>query len=687
MAKIHGKQLRENSTSLDILNGSGKVTLVGTQSYIESGYLLQDYLNLPNTSKVLVDKEYVDHVSSEGLSKLSVKDDNTGEEFYNIENIIFKGNTVTVPGGTANGSLVAPGATSTSVVVWIPAPTYVDNFDSSDISTTNRIISTPASGSFFYGDWLGGEIHTTVNTDTITYTSNGEFGCVDSSTILTAKIEYFSDNSSATSNIYIEYNAVVDGNKTNGGSINVNITNFGDDNDRKKAEAEFVFNLSNLLPTSGRFNIVLSHNNNGDIYEFRQDGLFYDADGTSSSATVGNSALSENTSAIKFRSGVSFYDSGSTFDASVDNMDNMNEYTYPLDSGNRQLKLDFTNLAISNTPSFHSDDFTGWSTNDNVQDLSINETYSINVDNRNIPGFENNNNNLLDTSVNSFFTGKIYDWGEVATSQSPDYPYLIDTTVVANSDYDRDTEEFTTEVKRLSVSTISADGSGGNVSGVTSAEVTDSFTKSTNGIQDDLSGTNELQTLFNRLIYPQHDFTSFLPTNTVDYSSLTSADLSFNLGQTLGNSGVEPTFAPTTVSGFRWYCRKFDTSAPETTVSNGVIEFGGNFEEEDLPRYWNGLIDDYVNGNDDLRFYISVDGKVWWDMSRDTTTSPQGPRSQGGSYNLDDNGKMRYSYLSAPYHSSNTCYMLIGMSDSNRGKNIYIDSIQMTDQSGSGNWG
>ena len=60
---------------------------------------------------------------------ITVEDYNTGATFSNISTLIFRGNTLTTPLGTSSGVLAKEGSTSERIVVWIPAPRYVDYFN------------------------------------------------------------------------------------------------------------------------------------------------------------------------------------------------------------------------------------------------------------------------------------------------------------------------------------------------------------------------------------------------------------------------------------------------------------------------------------------------------------------------------------------------------------------------------
>lgn len=675
MAKLHGKQIRDNSASLNVLSGEGSAQLTG-DSAIYSGYTVASYSTA--TGSILVSKDYVDQIAAS--QSISIQDYDTGASFSNVQNIIFRGNTLTVPGGTAFGVLAAADQQPNSVVVWIPAPNYVENFNSSNTSTTNRQIPNPNSGDFFYGDWTAGSVHGAVNTTTINYTSGGEFSIFNNtSTVLTATLKYWDDNSSAAPTLTASHSVTLTGNSnTSASGITIAITNFDTDNDRYKAEASITFNLSTIIPTSGRFSIELEHNNLEGIYTFNQDDIFYDADGSSSSATIGGASMSENTAVIRYRSGVELYDNSTIFDVQAYNMDNMNQYSYPTGT---QLELDYTNMANTSTPDFSEGDFTGWIANDNVQDLSLETTVTFNQNNQSVPGFQNNTTNNLNTSNVSRVNAEIFDWGSVTSVNSPNYTLLIDTIAIASSDYDRNTEMFETESERLAISTISADASADDVTNATVPAPTDTYTKGNDnaglgeGILDDLTLTNDLQQLWGRLIFPQHDFTTYQPTNTVDYSSCTASTINFNLVDNIGDAGNTPTFSPTAIDGFRWYCRKFDTNGG--TILSGVIELDGNVQESDLNYYYDGTAI-LQKGNDNFRVYISVDGKCWASFDSEQVDNGDGVRATKATYNLDNGTKqLQFSFGSnTSYWSTTECYLLVGIKDS--ATNLYLDMIEFT---------
>ena len=198
------------------------------------------------------------------LDKLQVTDYLSGATFGNVDNIIFRGQTVTVPGGTATGVLVN-GQVSNSVVVWIPAPSYVDYFNTatnaiSGVSTTSRLIGDPL-GYYNIGDWSGALTtpRNARNQSSVGYT------CTDFSVFdLTTTLDFNLYGDDGVTTLATASMTTATGSVTSNG-ITINVT-FSTDQDKDKASVTFTADLTNvaLIPTGGRFSIELIHNNSVD---------------------------------------------------------------------------------------------------------------------------------------------------------------------------------------------------------------------------------------------------------------------------------------------------------------------------------------------------------------------------------------------------------------------------------------
>ena len=142
--KIKGKQIEHQSISLDKLSGAGNVILA-------SGSQIQVTGTAVNPNDIVTKKELP-------YFNLQVTDYLSGATFSNIENIIFRGQTVNVPNGTAVGVWAEQDSVPPkSVMVWIPGIDYPDPFNTdSNIITpivgVDRFAGMP-NGDYIIGDW------------------------------------------------------------------------------------------------------------------------------------------------------------------------------------------------------------------------------------------------------------------------------------------------------------------------------------------------------------------------------------------------------------------------------------------------------------------------------------------------------------------------------------------------------
>lgn len=602
-----------------------------------------------------------------GGGSLTVQDYVTGLSYSNINHMIFRGNVVTVPGGTALGVLAESNNIPNSVTVWIPMPAYVNYFNQDnnvipDLTTVDRKMS---NGLYTYnqGTYNAGATHDTfsyIHTGTLTYS------CVDFSV-------YNNTSGNLVASVYdadeitliqsLTYSLIGTG-STTGNGITVDVYSFNEDNDRYKASVNFTFDLNNInlrglgatiSQNGGKYTIRMVHNNTGDpqyISVPKLQTAFYDLDTNDSlnsnaviSGTVG---VTENTPVLKYISGIAYYNNNSTFNVVVANIDNLNDQTYPTDY---HMRLDFSSSFGIPDDTKYENQLSNWSLNWNAQNLGYNGSHIITSTNLIHPSI--NSNNDLDSSTNQL-TAYIKDWIEVDNEPSVIYDNLI---WIKTSVSDRNTEDFHTETNRLNVSDLIN----------SSNEVIYSSTQS-------LTTNNELQQIFGKLVYPKLNFNTYNPiinsTNITDYSTINSTGLTLSVIENM------TTFATDNknYSGYRWYVRRFDTIGITTTVANGIITFNTDMVELDLET--KNVDTGTSSGNGNLLIFLGGTNDIvpteWFDLSKDLSNGEyQGPRANStgaSSSNLDDNGEIAWDLQL--YGAKWKFYLLIGIKSTATTKEI-----------------
>jgi hypothetical protein len=597
---------------------------------------------------------------------ITVEDYLTGQTFSGINNIIFRGgivSTPTPPGPTATGVNVT--GQSNTVTVWIPAPNYVRNFSPTLFSGVDRKVSNPTTngytssiipGNFEIGDWLPNSSQPSTNINNLQLFNDIEFSCIDEETTIDF-ILYKADGVTIIDQI-LDFNlnlSNVGTTQSNLSSLSITLNSFLSDADRFKSSVTGNINFSNVLPNGGRFSFKVIHRNGVDTFTFERKDRFFDSNTGSSTAEVnGNVTLTENVPQLNFLSGVAYYNLGSSFTASVFDMDNLNEISYPV--GN-QLNLNFNQMNISNVSIIAGGNgYIGWNSDWNVQDVNFIRSYST-TGNSNIPGL--NSINELNENNLSRLTASVNDWTtNVISKQSINYKFMFRNT---SSVTDRNTEDFNNETRRLKVSNLLS----GN-------------TLLFNSQNDSLSNNNlELQQIYGRLVYPKLDFTNWGPNynndNNINYSSL----LSYSITIPVIDNLIDLTTQNISYNNYRWYARRFETPGAQSTMANGIFQFQTSFVEEDL-----SLRNDETIGQGNLLLYMAITNNSvptkWYDLSKFSTSSPiPGPRSNAtgaGSSNLDSTTK-RIAWNTGSV-SGWTCYLIVGIK--NNSLNSSITQIDLT---------
>lgn len=502
-------------------------------------------------------------------SPLSVSDYDTGETFTNISSIKFRGGSVTTPTGDSD-SVRVTGDVPNEVIVWIPAPNYEDGINIPNESFSNRYISYPTSeGDPYYAGSMAGAVDRVTRDNELVY-NIPSFGYFNDNANF--EIEFIDwDETTLLDSLYFTMSDVSVGLTTS--SLNViefNLTDKSNDSDRRKATAKVTFNLNNILngtPRAGgkarvRISFTDSGGDNND--GIRIEDFFYDPDGSQSEdANFGISSdltISENTASIKWLSGIAYYDTNSSFDFSVDDIDDLNDRSYPT---NRQINITTTNFAMSNVLDASQGDFGGWSQSYNIQNLTYDGVLSINVSSQYKPGINNTTNILNGSGSYPYATSTLYDWVLEDTKLSDPYPALIDTW---NGIADFTQHPIIDETRRETLS-----GTPVNI------------TSNSSFISTVALPSDSLQMMFGRIIFPQHDLSSFYPqiniTNGRDYSLSTGVSKTFNMI----NNSTSLSTTNITLSGYRWFATSFTRDSGLTQdIAQGIIEFDSNITESDI---------------------------------------------------------------------------------------------------------
>lgn len=618
------------------VTGNGKITIAGTAV---------------DPDDVVTKKD----LASVG-GKLSISDyNNPGVTFSNVENIVFRGQTVVVPGGTSTGVLPVSGGPNT-VVVWIPAPSYVDNFNEGDAvitpeTTTLRNVANPNGGAYDIGDWTPGTSYDVLNEpsgDKVTYVST-DFS-VFNNTSTTLELNLYGANGTIIKTLST---AVLNGTQTvTNGGLSINVSSFSPDEDRYKATATFEINLATALPGGGRFSVEIKHNNYTEgTFTFSQNDIFYDVNVAS---RIGSITIEEKTPSLVWRSGIAYYAAGSSFTFSMLDIDNINNASYPMgttDWGNsstsKQLRLTPENFNIG-VKYGYTTDMTGWTSSHNINNLEWVYVDTVNSIKTYIPDL-NDSNNLNSTVTRA--VGKTFDWTESGDTNSAVFKALIDTHTHTSNDT---SDEIGDEDRRLSMSNLTYNSS----SWVSNATLE----------------SDALQVAFDKLIYPRENYSSYKPeiniTNARDYTNSATSSKSFDVYTQVT---VDDTTANIVLNGYRWYATHFKIA----DVSNsGTFTFISNIVEQDFEiREGN---DTYI-GDNGIAILIGHDsansGSATTPDKYIYVTGDYSGRASTGTNNFDNSPK-KISYTFGTVGNYARIWLLVGIKPSKSDK--YISQISLT---------
>jgi len=372
------------------------------------------------------------------------------------------------------------------IYVYIPPLSLASSFNSNDnatdatineIQTYNRYLSNPINNAFNIGGFNSGDLIPSINSSSISFSTNDYFGIENLNSKIISKITDFYGNTISAKSFDITGNF---SGKSNG--IDLIISNFSEDSYQYKAKFSSTFYLDEIIPSGGIFSIILEHSGDNINY-FSQTGIFYDTDANKinfSNPVVSSGVFTSN----KKISGIKYLTLGDSLKFVINNINNLNCLTYLSPFGTIES---YSQFGISNF-NLTKDNIIGWNANFNISGLSFNEDRSIT---RNSYRYFGNSNGF------SRIGCKFYDWTDTEYLYSSGINVLIDTYSDLSSDY---YEPFDGESKRIKL----------NYSGWNSSELlTDKDLMIHNGKLQRQSGIWNYDFPFNNIDYSTNTNTQY----------------------------------------------------------------------------------------------------------------------------------------------------------------------------------
>lgn len=283
------------------------------------------------------------------------------------------------------------------VNVYIPPPTFVSHWNTNDgtngaqyvtdsVSRTEQRISTPSSGEgnpFKTGGWAATNQDATLDLIATFTTPNETTGWGGNSTMVVrvydatgSLLETFTTPSITGNGIHTSIS----------GNIEVTITLYSTDATKYKAKASVEVDFNQIFldqvpaQDGGRFHIEIDHitdtlTDGAQTFSFVQDDVFLDTNATTPSINGTVSIVEGSTVLTKHLSGIEYYILGSQFNASVQDIDQLNRNTQAT-SGNLYIEAADYGLPGLNQSPFGtgSGNFSGWNNNENTDNVNWNIT-------------------------------------------------------------------------------------------------------------------------------------------------------------------------------------------------------------------------------------------------------------------------------------------------------------------------
>ncbi len=524
--------------------------------------------------------------ASGSCSPLSVYDE-SGLVFAGVTMLNFIGEDVYVRRDPVTGM----------VNVYIPPQNFASNFNDNNgetnatvasVSGITRRISTPTSEGvpFSIGDWAGASEHLVITSATISYATPEAFRLYAPDSTLKAEVLDASMSVVAQHSILLTENT-----SSSENGISLSLSDFLPD----RARVSVTFSLATILPSSGRFTIRITQENPGlTDYTKTQTNLFYDPNSENPDIDSVTLTLPDGDAVYRWLSGVRYYTVGTPFTLSVLGLDWFNLYSFPT----QILSVNTTNFG-GITESIAYTALSGWTSLYNLQDASFLKTYTITRSNYWCAGPITASARPLDTGVD--------------TVSNP-------TQVLIHTYTDNATrifEDFRSETYRLQEDYTSWDS------------------------EESLRTNTGLQILGTRLVYPQSDFSVFIPEDNPDYRPC---------------------------AGHRTYIRHFWHTG--TSHSNGLFQLYDTNLTESLMQ------------TKEVELWISLDTIRWYTLNEDYLGGPSengsGCRINPESMSLSA-GRMEFTLGSGLFTTEDSDWgVYLKMLFKETAKSCYIGSIEIT---------
>lgn len=381
-------------------------------------------------------KNYVDDAVSSitGSSGISVQD----------EGVEVDGYTTTLNFIGADVQAIA--GSSGTVNVYIPSPSYLSHWDTSDgsngdqsvtesISRTTARISTPSPEGtpFFTNGWAGTNQDATLSGTVVNTTPGSTTGFGGDSTMI---VTVYSADGSTVLDTYTTPPLTGNGANVSGsGFITVTISSYAADSFRFSANASVSTNVSGILANNGlgggRYHIEITHTPDSSTdgsgpYTYVQSDVFLDlnpnAPSISSSVTIAETGGSIVT---KHLSGLEYYILGSDFTIDVTDIDNHNRDTSRISASVLLRGDDYGLPDLDHSPfGTGSGFFSGWTNVYNNTGADYQKTdWEITQANYRYIGSTGN------------VTAQVRDtWGSTPAVPTTDDEILVDTYLVTSTD-------------------------------------------------------------------------------------------------------------------------------------------------------------------------------------------------------------------------------------------------------------
>jgi len=319
------------------------------------------------------------------------------------------------------------------VDVYIPTPSYPSHYNTNDGTTNGIVTNTGTStrhvanpGSYDIGDWVAGSEHPTTRSSNVYYNTSEVVLFEDTASSVVAEI-YGADGATVLASVTIS--DIAGNTSASQDGVTVSITNWDVSSDKYQAKISVSYDLSSIIPDSGRFSIKISHIQTNATYIKSQNDLFYDSEPNTASLT-GVHIVESAARITRYLSGVQYYDLNSPFTVDIDDIDNLNGTSYPTiqtEVFGAEFGLPQLNLQGS--------DLTDWTNDwDDIDDSYHNEDWKITAVNYRYIGDEAN------------ISARTEDWSAGALVNSDNMKILIDTWGPQSSELE---EYFTDENFRM----------------------------------------------------------------------------------------------------------------------------------------------------------------------------------------------------------------------------------------------